>query len=382
MDTEHPKTEVLIVGGGVAALEAALALRARAAELVQITLLAPNAEFSYRPARVGEPFGHAAAVTYAMEPIAHDIGFRRYEDSLKWVDTDARIVHTESGLQLDYDALLLAMGARTYTSFKYPVTLDPDRLDEQVRGVIQDAEGGYIHSVAFVIPSTQSWPLPIYELALMTATRAYEMNVDLAVTLITPEDAPLAVFGAQISKQVTALLDQRRIVTHTSSHIVMHEPHRLTVHPANNLVAADQVITLPELRGPAVPGIPHSARGGFISTDRHGQVTGVERVYAAGDLTDFPIKHGGIAAQQADAAAETIAALAGAEIVPQPLVPILRGVLWCGDRSLYMRARVTGTHGTASSVVTEPLWKPGAKIDARYLAPYLESIGHTAATVA
>jgi sulfide:quinone oxidoreductase len=381
MNTEHPQTEVLIVGGGVAALEAALALRARAGDLVQITLLAPNPVFSCRPARVGEPFGHTAALSYPMERIATDARVTRYEDSLKWVDTDARVAHTESGLRLQYDVLLLATGARTYTSFKYPVTLDPERLDEQMPGVVQDAEGGYIHSIAFVIPSTRSWPLPLYELALMTATRAYEMNVELAVTLVTPEDAPLAVFGAAVSQQVKALLDERRIVTYTSSHIAMHEPHHLTVHPANNQVAADQVITLPELRGPAIPGIPHRATGGFISVDRHGQVTGLDNVFAAGDLTDFPIKHGGIAAQQADAAAAAIAALAGADIVPQPLVPILNGVLWCGDRSLYMHARVTGSHGSTSSVASEPVGQPGATIDARYLGPYLESISPVAAAV-
>ena len=381
MESETAQTEVLIVGGGVAALEAALALRARAAGRVRLTLLAPNREFSYRPARVGEPFGHAAAVTYPMDRISNDLGLTRYEDSLKWVDPQARTVHTESGLELEYDALLLAMGARPYTSFKYPVTLDPERLDEQMRGVIQDAEGGYIHSIAFVIPSTNSWPLPIYELALMTATRAYEMNVELAITLVTPEDTPLAIFGAPASREVADLLDRRGIVTHTASHIAMHEPHRLTVHPANNQVSADQVITIPELRGPATPGIPHSAAGGFVSTDRHGQVAGVERIFAAGDLTDFPIKHGGIAAQQADAVADAIAALAGADIVPQPLVPILRGVLWCGDRSLHMQARVTGTHGSASTFLTEPESKPVEKIDARYLAPYLESLGAAATAV-
>ena len=49
--------------------------------------------------------------------------------------------------------------------------------------VIQDVDGACIDSIAFVIPSIYAWPLPIYELALMTATRAYEMNVNLEVTL-------------------------------------------------------------------------------------------------------------------------------------------------------------------------------------------------------
>jgi sulfide:quinone oxidoreductase len=382
MSSERSHTEVLIAGGGVAAVEAALALRARAGDLVRVTLLAPNPEFSLRPVSVGEPFGHSAARTYSLERIAADLRLQRHEDSLNWVDTDARVVHTEHGLALEYDALLLALGARTYSSFKFAITLHPSALDEQMRGVVQDVEGGYLHSLAFVIPSTRTWPLPIYELALMTAARAREMNVDLEITLITPEDAPLAVFGSAVSQEVATLLQERGITTLTSSRCVMREPRRLTVHPANRQIVADQVIALPELRGPAIPGIPRSAAGGFISTDRYGHVAGVDRVFAAGDLTDFPIKHGGIAAQQADAAADAIAALAGAAIAPQPIVPILSGQLWSGAGALHLRALVTGTHGSTSSVSTAPRRTPATKIDALYLAPYLESLDHLAATAA
>jgi sulfide:quinone oxidoreductase len=382
MSSEKTQTEVLIVGGGVAALEAALALNARGQGLTRTTLLAPNSEFSYRPVRVGEPFGRPEARTYPLDAVATDLGLERIVDSLKWVDTTERVVRTEGGLKLGYDALLLAVGARTYPSLEHALTLDPARLDEQLHGVIQDVEGGSIHSIAFVIPSVYAWPLPIYELALMAERRAYEMNISLEVTLVTPEEAPLAIFGGASSDELRRLLARRGIAVLTSSHCMMHEPGRLTVYPANRPVVADLVIALPELNGPALPGIPRRAVNGFISTDRHGRVDGLERVFAAGDLTDFPIKHGGIAAQQADAAADSIAALAGADIVPQPFVPTIHGLLWGGDRPLYFRARVTGAHGSASTVTTEPLWTPPAKIHARYLGPYLDSLDHPATAVA
>ena len=48
---------VLIAGGGVAGLEALLALRDLAGDRVDLRLLAPEAEFVYRPMAVGEPFG-------------------------------------------------------------------------------------------------------------------------------------------------------------------------------------------------------------------------------------------------------------------------------------------------------------------------------------
>ena len=76
------------------------------------------------------------------------------------------------GEQLPYDALLLALGARARPRFKYALTLDDRHLDEQLHGLIQDVEGGYIHKLAFIVPSQMPWPLPMYELALMTARRA------------------------------------------------------------------------------------------------------------------------------------------------------------------------------------------------------------------
>ena len=374
MTSEQRQTETVIVGGGVAALEAALALRERGAGRVHTTLVAPNADFTYRPARVGEPFGHAAARRYSLKRIARELGIQLHADTVTWVDTDERAVHTKGGLTLSYDALLLAVGARLHTPFAHALTLDPNRLDEQLQGVIQDVEGGWLHSVAYVIPSLYTWPLPIYELALMTAARAYEMSSDLTVTLVTPEDAPLAIFGETVSAQTSRLLSERGITTVTGSHCAVHAPGHLTIDPGAHELVADQIIALPELHGPEIQGIPRSATFGFITTDRHGLVSGLERVFAAGDATDFPIKHGGIASQQADAAADSIAALAGANVVPEPVIPMVHGLLWGAEQPLYLQAQVAGGQGTTSVLSAEPLWTPATKIHARYLGPYLESL--------
>ena len=45
---------------------------------------------------------------------------------------------------------------------------------EALHGLVQDIEEGYVRSVAFVVPAGVSWSLPLYELALMTARRAWE----------------------------------------------------------------------------------------------------------------------------------------------------------------------------------------------------------------
>jgi sulfide:quinone oxidoreductase len=99
-------------------------------------------------------------------------------------------------------------------------------------------------------------------------------------------------------------------------------------------------------------------------------VVGVEDVYAAGDGTNFPIKQGGLGTQQADAAAEHIAAHLGARIEPEPFHPVLRGKLITGAESLSLRHDLTGGHGEG---VASPdyLWWPPHKVSGRYLAPWL-----------
>ena len=109
-----------------------------------------------------------------------------------------------------------------------------------------------------------------------------------------------------------------------------------------------------------------------MPVDDDGRVDGVEAIWAAGDGTDFPIKQGGIAAQQADAVAEDIAALAQAQIVPQPFRPILRALLLTGGAPLYLRTDLSAPE--EATVSNEPLWWPPAKIVGRYLAPFLAEL--------
>jgi len=377
--TLTPRTEVVIAGGGVAALEAALALRDLAGDRITTTLLAPTVTFVYRPARVKEPFGYAAAHTYPLADIARDIGVELVPTALESLDTSRSTLRTADGRELGYDAVVLATGARLRPAFSHGLTIDDSRLDEQLHGLIQDVEGGYVRTIAFVAPSAMPWPLPIYELALMTARRAYDMQTDVAITIATPEDAPLAVFGDTVSKALARLLDENGITVVTSAHASVPEPGVVAIRPGDRTLKVDRVVALPQLYGPATPGLPGGPEGGFIPIDPHCRVRGLKNVFAAGDATDFPIKFGGIAAQQADAAAGAIAAMAGAPVEPHPFDPELRAILLGADKPLYLSARVTGGHGSSSQISDEPSWAPPVKIVAKYLAPYLEARDRQAA---
>jgi sulfide:quinone oxidoreductase len=367
------KLRVLIAGGGVAAMEALLALAELARGLTDVTLIAPTSEFVYRPMTVREPFGYGSARRYQLARFAGDTGATLLTDELSWVDPAGRLAHTAAGRQIAYDALLLALGAAAHPRYEHALTIDDRRLDETLHGLIQDIEGDYVHSLAFVAPGRMAWPLPLYELALMTAGRAADMGIELTSTLVTPEDSPLAIFGQKASDAVAALLERAGIETISSAYAEVPSASELVMNPGDRRLRADRVVALPELYGPQLRGVPLGEHG-FIRVDPYGKVIDAARLYAAGDAVEFPVKHGGIASQQADVAAQSIAALAGAELEPQPFHPVIHGMLLTDGKPLYLSASITGGHGFSSEVAETPSWSPPSKIAARYLAPYLEAL--------
>jgi hypothetical protein len=166
---------------------------------------------------------------------------------------------------------------------------------EAFSALLAQVEAGLLRRVVFAVPGGVAWPLPLYELALQTASAV--PGVEL--TFVTHEDDP------------------------------------------------------------------------------HGRVRGLDDVFAAGDAVAFAVKQGGIAAQQADAAAETIAAAAGAPVEPQPFRPVLRGLLVTGEAPTFVRAELAGGTGDTSVAAAETLWWPPGKIAGRYLAPFLAERAET-----
>ncbi len=367
------KLRVLVVGGGVAAIETILALHDLAPDRVALSVLAPNSEFVYRPLTVREPFAYARASRYELAPIVGHAGAELIVGELGWVDRDAQIVHTADERELPYDALVLALGARVTPRYTNCVTIDDRHMDEALHGLIQDIEGGYVDSIAFVAPARMAWPFPLYELALMTAGRAYDMEVELETTIITSEDSPLAIFGSEVSKGVADLLEQAKIKTIANAYVEIPATGSLVINPGDRRMHVKRIVALPELYGPSVRGVPVSEHG-FIRVNRFGRVPDAGPIYAAGDAIDFPIKQGGLGSQQADVVAESIAALAGVEIEPQPFKPVIRGVLLTDGKPRYMGARIVGGQGESSYFSETPPDGNEQKISARYLTPYLAAL--------
>ncbi len=195
------------------------------------------------------------------------------------------------------------------------------------------------------------------------------MGIEVELTIVTPEEAPLAIFGPTASSAVAELLAARGIGVEAAAHAREGDAHELILTPGDRRIVADEVIALPAMDGPALAGLPKDERG-FIPIDEHARVVGVDDVYAAGDGTNFPIKQGGLGTQQADAAAAHIAERLGAAVTVEPFHPVLRGKLITGDESLHLRADVAGGGG-AEEASLDCLWWPPHKISGRYLAPFL-----------
>jgi sulfide:quinone oxidoreductase len=138
-------------------------------------------------------------------------------------------------------------------------------------------------------------------------------------------------------------------------------------------IEVDRIVALPLLMGPAVDGLPET-EDSFIPIDSFCAVAGVRRVFAAGDATDFPVKHGSIAAQQADVAADAIASLIGASSDPQPFRPVLRAKLLTSGSPRYVTVTLAGASPLSSEVSDTSPWDPPSEIVAARLAPYLEKL--------
>jgi sulfide:quinone oxidoreductase len=342
---------VVVAGAGVAGLETALALQSLAQGLVSVELVAPETDFSYRPLAVAEPFRVGEMRRFPLERLVRAAGAELRGGSVAAVDADRKTVTLDEGAELAYDTLVLALGARPQVAIPGALTFRGPEDRGALATLLERAVAGEVRRIAFVLPRGATWPLPLYELALLTSEYLVSrLTRGVELVLSTPEARPLELFGEAASDAISDLLELRGI--------------RLT---QDEHVEADAIVALPRLEGPELEGIPQDDLG-FVPTDEFGWVLGLTDVYAAGDLTQFPVKQGGIATQQADAVASSIAADAGARVRPVAFEPVLRGLLLTGMAPRFLRS---GPGAKPSLVDTQPLWWPPAKIVGRYLTPFL-----------
>jgi sulfide:quinone oxidoreductase len=363
-------TTVVIAGGGVGAVEAALALRAHFGEAATIELVAPEDAFVYRPLSVLEAFGQAPPHRVPLERLerSHNIGHRRA--AVIGVDAEARTVSLDDGSTLGYDRLVVATGARPQVWLPAALTFGGSDAVSDFQALLARIEAGEVKRLVLAAPPESSWPLGLYDLALLTATWAAGKGIeDLQVTVVTPDAEPLESFGPGAGRAVRQAFADHDLNVMTGSPVAAYDGTEVVLEDGRRM-EADAVVALPGLAGSPIAGLPADVDG-FIPTDAYGAVAGCEDVYAVGDNTAFPIKQGGLAAQQADAATAAIAASRGAKVEPVPFAPALHGLLLTGATPVYLRAGTEHDPTDDTTVAHGPLWWPPTKVAGRHLGPYL-----------
>lgn len=359
---------VVVAGGGVAGVEGLLALRELAGDRVSLTLLSPDDRFRLRAFAVAEPFSLGRAQEIPYTTIASDLGVKHIASAALAVSDDSREVRTADGSILPFDALLLTPGATMIDGLAHAMTWRPEAAPELFGGLLRDLEEGYVRRLAFVVPPGPTWPLPAYELALMTAREATGMGIDAEISVVTADQDPLAFFGREAAGVLRAELDDAgiRLVTGIVAHVGKRPTLHLAPEPAGDAIAVDRIVAMPVLRGPEIAGVACDDNG-FIRTGPHGLVDGCTRTWAAGDGIASPLKLGGLAARQAGRAAHDIAIAAGIDV---PRVEadddlVLHAVLMTGEAP----AALDG--GALEPAAGAPRWWPARKVASRYLEEYL-----------
>jgi sulfide:quinone oxidoreductase len=357
--------DIVIAGGGVAGLEALLALRAMARERVRLTLIAPDPDFSYRPLAVAEPFGLGHAQRVPLKRVAADADAELIIDAVVGVDDAAREVRLRDGGTRSFEALIAAPGGRAVAGVKGATTWWPGGDAEPYGGLLRDIDEGYAKRIAIVVPPGAVWPLPAYELALMTAGEAQAMGQsDVKITVVTPEREPLTLFGEDASRALAEELNWAGVDVVTGV-VARGNGDGLAMEPGGDRLDVQRVFAIPRIVGPALEGLECDEEG-FLVVREDGRVRGARHTWAAGDGIASPVKFGGLATHQARVAAAGIAREAGVTVA-DPGEPVLHGRLLVGHRMRRLRGR-----GDAEGA---PLWWPHGKVAGEFLPRWLAENG-------
>jgi NADPH-dependent 2,4-dienoyl-CoA reductase/sulfur reductase-like enzyme len=133
-----------------------------------VEILSPETTFHFRPLDVGEPFGLGPVRRLELPELLQESGARHRLGGFAGVDAGDRRVTTDTGQELDYDALIVAAGAAARPALEAALTFwgEPDLGG--FRGLLADL-GGEPSTLAFVVPAGATWRLPLYEIASLTA---------------------------------------------------------------------------------------------------------------------------------------------------------------------------------------------------------------------
>ena len=352
---------VIVYGGDLAALETALALRRLCGERCEVTLVSPVRDLPVRTHAAGAPPAEARPARFDLGALASEHGLAFRSDAIVAADDEQGEARTITGNRIPFDALVVAFGARPRGAIPGVTTCwgagDAGALD----GLLDEIRLGSARRVAFAIPHGIRWTLPTYELALTTARRIRREGLDGELFLVTHEGRAVELLGRDAERIVAARLADAGIELVTDSEPVAFAEGTLVLQP-DGAIEVDRALSMPVVEGPRIAGLPRDPEG-FLPVDAHGRVQGARRIWAAGEVTSFPVRQAGIAAQQALAVAASIAAEAGVDVESTPFRPSISGLLSSPGTAHPGQGANGGASGT--------LWWPPEQLAGEHLSAHI-----------
>jgi sulfide:quinone oxidoreductase len=330
-----------------------------------VVLLTPVRDLPVRTHAAGAPPGEGHVARFDLGALAAErqLGFR--SDAVISVDAEAREARMITGARIRYDALVVAFGARPRGAVPGTTTWWGSGDAGALAGLLEELRSGTGRRVAFAVGAGHRWTLPTYELALTASRSVRRAGLDeVSLTLVTYEQAPAELLGPDASDMVSRRLAEAGIELVTGRDPVSHQEGRLKLRPDGDL-EVDRVLAMAAVDGPRIGGLPRDPDG-FVPVDEFGRVEGAPGIWAAGEVTSFPVRQAGLAAQQARAVAASIAAEAGAEVAPDPFRPVVRGLLR-SSAELATNAKLNGNGKPGSAL----LWWPPEHLDGEHLSAHI-----------
>ena len=360
--------DVVIVGGGVAGLEACWASAPWRATASRLTLAAPDPEFSYRPLAVAEPFALGHAYRVPLSQFADDVGAQLVVDATVGVDDAAgtRAPARRRRAVLRRAARRARRARRERRRGRRHLVAGGD--PETYGGLLRDIDEGYSKRIAIVVPPGAVWPLPAYELALMTAGRGEGHGPRRRQRHGRHPGAACAVAvrrRGQRGRRPTS--SPARACELKTGVVARRDKGGLVLEPGGERVEAQRVYAVPRLRRARRSTACRPTRRGSSS---RATTRGSRAASARGQPATRSSRPSSSAASpriRRAARRRRSRALAGVEDAPDPGEPVIHGRLLAGRRMRRLRGR-----GDAEGA---PLWWPQGKIAGEYLPRWLTEHG-------
>lgn len=381
--TRRAGARVVVVGGGIAGVEAALALRKRLRRRDTVTLVAHETVLVHRPDALYVPFG--GAIEPIMHPLAAPIreaGIEIVPELAHAIDPTARIVATARH-ELRYDAAVIATGASArlddipgFAANAQILWRLPDLI--RLRIALQDLGGalrrGARATVLFVVPPGNRWAGPVYETALMLDTwlRRRRLRGGVEIRVATAERALLESLGAGAHATLRRELAAREIESHVAVALARVDAGRAHFDGGRTIDFDLLVGGVPYAAGALLAELPADERG-LVQVDAGSMaVQGIDGLFAVGDATSAGVKQAPAAIANASVGAESVRCMLRGQPLPNRESPRPIYLMDALDRAICvvgppgLADLVQGEEGSRAS--TSPVWRLARRAVAGHLA--------------